>query len=81
MKALPKIICRPWPLIQARRHRKKRINKKWGKIYGFIPDYSVDEGAVFVLKTPALGPSEIANQVIVAYPKTYAAIKKHFERK
>ena len=37
-----------YPTKQAKTHRKKRINKKWRKRYGMVPDLSADKRAIVV---------------------------------
>lgn len=54
----------PYSKKQARTHRKKRINKKWRKRYGFIVDDSVDTGNAFLIQ----------GHTMVAYPATFGRI-------
>lgn len=61
-----KIIERPWPKKQVKTHRKKRINKKWRKRYGFILDTSVDAGECFIVQ----------GHTLIAYPRTVEALRK-----
>ena len=66
----PAVLCgmqlieHPWPKKQARTHRKKRINKKWLKRYGYIVDTSVDTGNAFVFQ----------GRAVIVYPHTFARI-------
>lgn len=54
--------------VQARTHKKKRINKKWMKRYGFkeVPDY---------------GRVVVANGCILAHPKTIEKIKDAVDKR
>lgn len=56
--------------IQRRKHRKKRIDKKWRKRYGFIsiPDPSIDQSVILMDKE---------RRCVYCYPAGYAAILKH----
>lgn len=78
---LPQLAPHPisWPMRQARTHRKRRINKKWRKRYGMVPDTSVDHGQVYLVNAPQFAsgrpgfPSPSVS-LVVAYPKTFALL-------
>ncbi len=58
--------------VQARKHKKKRINKKWLKRYGFkeVPDYET-----IYVGTP------MGEKYIIAQPKTIEKIKYSLQQK
>ena len=48
IQILPDVLLGKNPyLIQARTHKKKRINKKWAKRYGYITKYKLFNTVVF----------------------------------
>lgn len=53
--------------VQIKTHKKKRINKKWMKKYGFkeVPDY---------------GSIVVANKCILAHPKIIEKIKEYIDK-
>lgn len=58
-------------MVQARTHKKKRINKKWLKKYGFkeVPDYDT-----IYIATPC------GEKYILAQPKTIEMIKNSLQK-
>jgi len=68
----PKFVEQPWPMVQVKTHKKNRTNKKWLKRYGTKPDYSVDDGKVFVLDTSY---PFCTTKTVVAYPDTYRRLR------
>ena len=73
---VPKIAMLPLPTKQAKTHKKKRINKKWYKKYGRVPDNSFDDGMAYVFTDQFSGLKTVA-----AYPQTYRGIQDvYFKR-
>ena len=62
-------LMRVW--VQARKHRKKRINKKWLKRYGYkqVPDMNT----VRIADVPGMG------RVLFCHPKLYEKVKDALE--
>jgi len=70
----PDIRCLPWPKKRARRHRRRRVDKKWLKRYGTAIDTSVDQGQVYLFKDPFSGL-----RYAVMYPGTYDRYRRALE--
>lgn len=59
----------PWPMIQIRHHRKRRIDKKWLKRYGTRPWFGADRGEYYTFVFNG-------QPVIAAYPQTFKILQK-----
>jgi len=73
IEKVPKLWMRPFPKVQVKKHRRKRINKKWLKRYGFREDTSVDKGQGILMRfTNYFGGEHV---LLVVYPFTFERMK------
>ena len=65
------VICKHYNGEQKRKHHKKRINKKWQKIYGMIELNSMPHGKIVM----------IDNGVVCMTKRTFESLKKSIGRR